>query len=799
MRFRNHFLRGLAVLSSGLGLISAAGGSEASYTTQQVLDRIYTYTPADVLDMRPADVEGDADASKLYVQGTALSVCALASINGLYCLDGTDLVNWPEPEQAAPVTKNVVLNCNALSPWLDSKSGPCTALAASQAGAVWIAGKRKSSYSLIKVQKGACTDGGTQVTDQLDQPWCAQEYYSGRPVLADISVIDGDAAENLPDSLLPDPETTGGVLGIEERKNAVFFPDAMGATPIVIATGRDWGLSGNEVLQDVTLLQIPLPGGGGYRSYVLATTSNGRVLAKNAAGGPVRAVYNIVSSRTGTACNASLTPYFGLRASSTATVVYVSDRNYCQITALQPTADLWPGVGASWPALPMPPPAVGYLMPVSGEDGPLILSTAIPGYLDFSPIGLTVAPGISLPLLTCKGQCELVGDGNDGDSVPGAKLMSVDLVPNTPDGAVAFQIKGIPDCRYAGAPDAAFSSEQAYDCEQHPEAVVSPPGCDDSCGPGAKWLNVTPLLPTDVVQAFKASGNRGGVLPPLLISPQYRAQAASKHVFEAFFIITNPKVRFQDTFVGEYDVDDLHDSGTELGCVLPAGPLPLATLRLWDIGTSVSEIYENVGGPTSVHEYVDMLENVGCGSEIRYGGRLSLLPYDLEITPDTYAPTAADGAPVKYTRNNDAVFARLLQKLYGDLHEVQTRYACAAADLAPELLADAPTSSALRPLPEGTCASLESTWQNGLIKLNKCVNAAFQPKSSAGDENCQSFVSQLSNYRSRIPATTSASDIANRTGELKVRVEVLFYVYNTRFLPSIPADGFCRETTCPSP
>ena len=92
---------------------------------------------------------------------------------------------------------------------------------------------------------------------------------------------------------------------------------------------------------------------------------------------------------------------------------------------------------------------------------------------------------------------------------------------------------------------------------------------------------------------------------------------------------------------------------------------------------------------------------------------------------------------------------------------------------------------------------LGTTLLDGKLKLDKCIEAAFQPKNSASNENCQSFVSQLTNYRNALPATTASQDIANRVGELKVRIAVIFHVYYDRFQPSIPANGFCRETTCP--
>jgi hypothetical protein len=195
------------------------------------------------------------------------------------------------------------------------------------------------------------------------------------------------------------------------------------------------------------------------------------------------------------------------------------------------------------------------------------------------------------------------------------------------------------------------------------------------------------------------------------------------------------------------------------------------TLIQWDITTHVSEIHASIGG-----KYVDTLANVGCGSIRGAAGDMSLLSYNLQVSPDTWNP-ATDVTTV----NNDAVFARLLQDLYGELQAVRVLYAC--------------TGAAGSPIGTSTCTTLESIWQNGKIKLDKCINAAFQPKNSASNENCQSWVSQLTNYRNALPATTLDSDLANRVGEQKARIQTLFHLYYDRFQPSIQAGGFCRETT----
>jgi uncharacterized cupin superfamily protein len=217
-----------------------------------------------------------------------------------------------------------------------------------------------------------------------------------------------------------------------------------------------------------------------------------------------------------------------------------------------------------------------------------------------------------------------------------------------------------------------------------------------------------------------------------------------------------------DILENEVDVDDIID------CASPK------TVIDWDITTHVSELNPSVGG-----KYIDTLSNVGCGSIRGASASLSLLPYDLGINPDTWIPTTDNANTGKYTTGNDAVFARLLQSLYADLHAVQVAYAC--------------TGTGSSPLSSTLCASLTQRWNNGLGKLTDCINAAFQPKQSASNQLCNAFVSQLGNYQAALPVTTPAWDTDNRVGELKARIETLFHLHSARFLPSIPEWGFCME------
>jgi hypothetical protein len=103
------------------------------------------------------------------------------------------------------------------------------------------------------------------------------------------------------------------------------------------------------------------------------------------------------------------------------------------------------------------------------------------------------------------------------------------------------------------------------------------------------------------------------------------------------------------------------------------------------------------------------------------------------------------------------------------------------------------TTPASDPLTDAQCSTLNSVLLNAEDKLNKCVQATQQPKTSAVDQNCQAFETQFSSYRSQLNAVLPVSallDPANRIGELKARSETLWLVYGERFLPSVPLGGY---------
>jgi hypothetical protein len=309
----------------------------------------------------------------------------------------------------------------------------------------------------------------------------------------------------------------------------------------------------------------------------------------------------------------------------------------------------------------------------------------------------------------------------------------------------------------------------------NPDAWIDPvtTNATHRLSPAAQRLNVTPQLPEDVTAGFPLSGP--GSLPNLYISQRYRGRDEQGYKFDALFFKTEEGVYFTGTYTGEFDVSKL--TGFELGCDPYPKNSPKPKYFEWDTVTTVSETWIGVGGRN-----IDTLINVGCRNPTKVsGGRTSLFPI-LEIAPDTYGPTIKSTTS-SVTLNNDGAFARLTQSLYDELKSALDQYTCAQIDSPP----------GAAPLSPTVCSNLRTIWSAGKPKLDKCVNAAFQPKSSASNENCQAFRIKFDEYKVALPTTPSGTDLANRLAEQYYRWEVIKHVFETRFLPSIPSNGYCRE------
>ena len=755
------------LLATCCGLLLASFAVNAQTTVNQLLDSTFVHGQDKAAELVFDDPASDYEY--LGINGAALQACKLTAFDGLFCLDGKIVRNWPHPSTEVDVggtpgvASTVVVDCEDPNLNLDTKkANTCTGMTVDLDGNVWLAGKNKGrSHSLMKLisNDGGCPAGWAQTNTGL----CAMEFATGRPLLVDLVSVDGNLAKGF--SLPNDPAPLKAIVGLEERKTAVAF--LADGTVLELASGKaDWGLSGNEQLLSLTVLQLDDP----LQNYILVTTTNGRVLAWDTAGGMAAAdVFDIINERD--PATFGLGPCLGgqavysVRASSTTNLVYITDGEYCEVSTLVASRDEITG------ALSLSR-ATGMQSTFSTRD-----LTAV--------TGVTVAPGNTIDLSTCfdpNAPCALVVDEN-GD--PAASLAGVKLVDTAISGLTLFQVEGMPDCRYA-----------PFDCLELVPPVdpipATPAGAvsalisagvivplvldefdlrDSSVNPGAQRLNITPLLPAEITELFP----RG--LPDMLLPRYVRGQSVNGFVFGGFFGVTQDGVVFRDTFEGRYNVAAL--AGSSLGCEDNLGSLD------WDVVGTVSERWLSAGDDYSADGPLHLMSiiNSGCGSSRTRDTNWSFKPYNLEPTPCTFNPDLAgvwsdDGVcalPGTMEEPDDAVYAKMLLLMADDYVRTLDQMACADAD-----------GNGVAPLGSAACQQIQGNVANMIDKLHKCWGATQQPKQSSGDQNCQAFGSQLANLQQLLDQTPVIDpDYANRVGELKARAATMRHVFETRFVPSL--------------
>ena len=707
-----------------------AGSQASAQGTVQTLDRTNIFNATKVLETEFGDPGRTVDFTVLDIDPVVgFTACQATAARGLFCLDGRDVRNWPNPKLAEG-TGALVMSCADPALGLDvKKPDTCTAMTVDEVGAIWLAGKKSNAHNLIKVvakrSNGSCPEGSSLA----QSPYCARTYATGRPLLADIVPIDGDFATTF--NLGP------GTLGLEERKTLVFYDDVAGAAPKVIASGKTWGLASQEALLTTTAIQVKI--GPSTRNFALVSTSTGRILAVDTAATPAAPfeVFNAVTERNTSTfpavqCSTTTAQQYSIRASTKSGRVYLTDRNFCQALSLQP---------ASATGKP-------FRLVNTQEDGQdlTFATTGMP------PDGPTVAPGIIVDLSTCTGTCTFLSDAA-GNSA--ARLSNVSLVGDATD-MVLFQVKNIPDCRWISPKPAACNA---------PDVIINP-----TAPASAQYLNVTPLLPREITVLYDSSGVPPKGLPRMLVSPEYRGQQLNGYVFEAFFGMPQAGLQFNRPFNGEFDVLKL--AGTHLGCGFDYSEAAKPN-RAFDVVTTVSEQFFSAGGPGTLanasnpDRHVDTLLNTGCFNPTKVSGtRRSLYPYNLEVTPTT-----------------DAVFANLLVKLYDDLEETRAELACTQRDTtgAPPMRANLCS----------TLASQWANGKDKLTKCigasTQPKQSSGDQNCSAFRSQLTNYRSSVAN------ATAVGPDPANRVSEIKVRAEVLLTFFDQRFLPSIPINGFTNQ------
>ena len=732
-----------------ISLLATAAWTQQTQGTRQALDTVDSFNPTSIIEMQFHDPDRTQDFINLGLTGTSISACQLTSLDGMFCLDqGKFIKHWPDIDE--PGTSVNEFSCAHAGLGLVA-TNPCSAMTVNQSGAILIAGKKSNNkYNLIKVIAKTGASCPSPYSALSGTSYCARVLYADRSELLDLVSISGEEAAKFK----PCPTCTpkAGILAVE-GKSIVFFPDdPASALPTEIGNAQTLGLVGNEKLLSAALLQVP--SGSAVDSYAVATTDNGRVIAKrtNVAGAVFQA-FNIPAEREqATAQCSTATQNYGIRTSSKSGKTYISDRQFCYVKSLD---------------------TAGSPFNAFVEDQALS-TTGTAG--TFPPTNTTLAPGINIDLGDCTGTCSYLKN-RDGDVA--ASFIGVRLNTGSEDNATAFQILDVPDCRQSQK--AGFPAAMKDVCDDHPAAVVDP---DNVGHPAAQLLNVTALLPPDVLDIINSSDILPGGLPDLLISRQYIATSRTDFLFDLFLYITEPGVHFQGNFVAEYDVPVLEGVPETLGCE----PNP-DNLIAFDVISNVSEIYvsTDVDGD-NVGEHVDTLTNFGCRNPTRTLQKgISAVSYNLAPNPDTYGPTFLFPNSKLVTEGNDAVFVRLAQSLLNDLQFVLSELACKSFD----------AGSGQPPLSATVCNSLKSKLASAEVKYDKCYLAAFSPKNSTTDENCNAGNTQLNNFLAAIPATTPTRDIANRVGDVRARANILFNLINTRTIPSMTLAGFCREKNLP--
>jgi len=766
------------VVGSVFALLTCAGSSAwgQALGPQQTLERLAVFNSGAVLEM---SVDGSGITSPDFTDygvtaANSFTACQLHPTRGLYCLDGREVRRWPDPTLGG--VGAVEFSCANPSLPIDvARSDVCSTMTVAPDASVWISGRRGTTFKLIKLvprrDDGSCPEG-VPIADHAGVPsaYCFRQYSGGQRQMLRLRVVErSEATEFDPGTGVP----AKGVLALD-LTGAVKFYRTPGATPRVLVTGHTaWGAGGNELIQDFALLQ--LPNGAETDNFLLASTSFGRVQARQTDLGAPAAAFNVFRApNTGIAlpvpppaqCAFSSQRY-GLAASSQSGRAYLTDRNFCEVMYLRPSD----GDDSDADELPFTK-----LVSVQRDGDDLTLSTvAAPAArgaqpASYPPVGPSRAPGIIIDLAECAESCVL---RRDDDGTPVATLFDVQR-STAPSLMLLLQAINVPDCRYVPAHPACVGRD----------AVVGPAG-----DPDAQYLDLGKVLPADITDQFATLGTSPPGLPPLLIPPNYRGQASKDFLFGLFFGITPEGTVFINTFGSEWDVAGL--SGSELGCELgyPRGTA-LGELLSQDVLVTVSERYISAGGPAGVaapaagspdYRHVGTIINNGCGSSRGGGVRWSAVAYDLEIA---HNPTEAD--------DQDDVFADLLERLFPEIGVTQRDLACRAG-------VDSADSAPLAP---AVCASLDSLLTDASVKLGRCLAAArgsdvpsLLPPPAVIDFYCSRFATSFKSYRDAlalIPPGDPDEDPANRIGEIKLRAEVFEHVFVERFLPSVPPGGFTR-------
>jgi hypothetical protein len=476
-----------AMLSIFALLIS--GNSSAQVATQ-LLDRLQAFDDAAVLDMKvddPAERPPDFDVL-INSPGADFKACKLTVNKGIFCLSGDLVVNWPSG--TASGGSSMVVDCNDRVLGLRN----CTGLTVDLSGNIWLAGQDRGKtfnvYKVIEVPHGElCPGGFSRLSIPLESDRCASLWADDRPLVLDLVSVDGDLSAVFPYGK--------SVVAVQERRTVIAIVDNENRDVEEILGGKSaWGLAGNEKLLSAAPVQVVNSSDDSIENFIVVTTTQGRILAALADGATSAAeVFDIGAKRAlqvppPAQCDFD-DPHYGVRSSPKSGLIYVTDRQFCQVVGLEASYD-----GSDLD------------LAYAQQDGSdLILSTndgEAEALGTFAVEGPTLAPGEIVDFSLCGDTCTLIQGEETG---PIATVSNVGVVGDVTEG-VLFQIEGIPDCRLIPDDCVAILDNVSNRDELFTKGIIIDrqglgPAVFDS---SAMWLNVTPLLPAEVTEPSRSRG-----------------------------------------------------------------------------------------------------------------------------------------------------------------------------------------------------------------------------------------------------------------------------------------------------
>ena len=495
----------LLVAIGGSWATPAAYAQTTGTEVDQTVDQVEVFSISKLLRLR-YDPSPTKFVGLTATPTSNLRACQSSNVNGLFCLDGQVVRNWPTTVEHLLGSSITADNGIALFSCLDGAFGfaagnPCTAMTVDVKGNVWVAGQKPDlTFSLMKVARRVAGDCPADATTPLvsASDYCFDERVSGRARITDLSPVEGELVE---DYFTTEGE---GVLGVEGGATVVFYPYDF------LKSLRTFGGWTEPAVQSAAILQRQETSGP-LQTYVLTTGASGKVWYRNvttqSSPGPDTAFVHanatpgqdplgIRPSSTAACAGGLVANQFRVRASETSGRVFVTNRNYCLAYVLTPLPGL-EGIDTD-------------------PDMFLAVSTTT-----YPPDGLAVAPGVAINVAQCTdgtlenlGGCDLLGDSNDGNNYPAVRMYAVELEQGSPTNLRVFKVEGIPDCRYILKQIPLSSLPADHPCRK-PGVVVNDPKVTDGTQnfPQRQYLNVTPMLPTNVTQVFNGSGKKPLGLP----------------------------------------------------------------------------------------------------------------------------------------------------------------------------------------------------------------------------------------------------------------------------------------------